>query len=1242
MIPLSLLHHLSWTHIIRCCSKNTKEHVVNNGKPVLPRSSRDQENSSCHSLSLRTMGRFDGSRKNNAQNSRKSKRRRLALNPVCKRVQELIKLAKSFSKVDNDEIEAAVGRVVYFRMLRSLASQTSAGMLCDMFSTLLGNGYVTALECLAPKIVADQKLSLHEATSVLASMPYVCGLDPCIGARVVNLLVPVTMFGSDVAARYWASRARWTVLEFLEETHTIVERIRTSSLADCVRRGTAVGGLVFCRSSGKRKHTVVLERQLVNGRKPAIPHAVLANGDAAVLTLVTPAVPRTGQAAMSSVPRARVAFEVNVVSVWGSTVEVAPRVNGDVRVLHALEEHSGAVWRIDKGSNMRQYQRILRALGDMVVTMETNGVCAAVVRSLDAARPVPSSPEAHASASNDDGGTAAVDTPSPMFAIPSQCFSSGKIARLNASQRQAWAAATGNIDTRNGALGDSPHASEAVTLIQGPPGTGKTTVALSILQQWVHDAGWPEIVSPVGQTQGSRIPHPRDGGVEPIANPWLQYHRQQPCPYPCCTPGGKLSPVPGADIHSLVGLPRAVLCCSDSNTAVDNLLEGLLRRGVRAVRVGRSENIRSQLWAYTLDATMHACRRMDGDNEATHRRNNLAHTLYHAQVVCATCIGAGSPVFTQNNVPMSFRRVLIDEATQAMEIASIVPLLRKCHKLVLIGDHAQLPPTILSSAAASEGCEMSLFERMAHSTCVRPPILLEQQYRMHPSIAEFPSDCFYGGRVRNGVSRDERPLPRGFRWPNPDIPVAFIDCADGHEIRAEGQSLYNTEEIDAVMCIVGQLLQGGCSPQAIGVVAPYSAQVTRLRRRLCVFDHNRAEGCFVECSSVDAFQGREKDVIVISTVRANSHEHVGFLSDWRRTNVAITRARCGLVVVGHRRTLLHEPLSWAPWLRWAACRGICQGQTSCGSTARHDQALLQDHSRVLLRMSHRSLWWQPNGADAVPRRHAGKHALHDRVCEVGSLSDMDFQNRDAFLGGGLSGGGTRGGALSDDNEPPTFMTLLVSTPPDLVTLSPPLRTGAMVQLVRRTVSGWLQVTPVNAPGALHPAPHTESECPPGTPVWVLPTAVRVVSSADAADAPPLPECGRDYTGTSVSHGNTDASGAAPEVLGGDRMQQHSMPAAPRIPVALSSPGTPPVSPSTPAVSPGTPVDSPGIPGESPGTPADSPETLTDGTGFAVAPHASTSRPLQTDAWPLGAPHTHPPPDHVHAGSAQSVATQRMR
>eukprot|EP00041_Stephanoeca_diplocostata_P021965 m.520321 g.520321 ORF g.520321 m.520321 type:complete len:420 (-) comp21951_c0_seq14:660-1919(-) len=321
--------------------------------------------------------------------------------------------------------------------------------------------------------------------------------------------------------------------------------------------------------------------------------------------------------------------------------------------------------------------------------------------------------------------------------------------------------------------------------------------------------------------------------------------------------------------------------------------------------------------------------------------------------------------------------------------------------------------------------EMSLFERMAHSTCVRPPILLEQQYRMHPSIAEFPSDCFYGGRVRNGVSRDERPLPRGFRWPNPDIPVAFIDCADGHEIRAEGQSLYNTEEIDAVMCIVGQLLQGGCSPQAIGVVAPYSAQVTRLRRRLCVFDHNRAEGCFVECSSVDAFQGREKDVIVISTVRANSHEHVGFLSDWRRTNVAITRARCGLVVVGHRRTLLHEPLSWAPWLRWAACRGICQGQTSCGSTARHDQALLQDHSRVLLRMSHRSLWWQPNGADAVPRRHAGKHALHDRVCEVGSLSDMDFQNRDAFLGGGLSGGGTRGGALSDDNEPPTFMTLLV-------------------------------------------------------------------------------------------------------------------------------------------------------------------------------------------------------------------------
>lgn len=150
---------------------------------------------------------------------------------------------------------------------------------------------------------------------------------------------------------------------------------------------------MFSRISGKQKNILVLERQRDDGRVPPIPHHVLSNGDSAVLSLTshgaTTSLPSacahaqsTGETTMQ-VPH--MAFEVDVVSVWGSTVEVAPRFNGDVRVLQQAEEHVGAVWRIDKGSNMRQYQRIIRALGDLVSGVGSNGVCDTLVQSLDTA-----------------------------------------------------------------------------------------------------------------------------------------------------------------------------------------------------------------------------------------------------------------------------------------------------------------------------------------------------------------------------------------------------------------------------------------------------------------------------------------------------------------------------------------------------------------------------------------------------------------------------------------------------------------------------------------------------------------------------------------------------------------------------------------------------------------------------------------------------------------------------------------
>jgi len=130
-----------------------------------------------------------------------------------------------------------------------------------------------------------------------------------------------------------------------------------------------------------------------------------------------------------------------------------------------------------------------------------------------------------------------------------------------------------------------------------------------------------------------------------------------------------------------------------------------------------------------------------------------------AQIICCTCIGSGGEILEGLNL----ERVLVDEATQATEPATLVPLTRGCRQLVLVGDHCQLPPTVLSTRAEEEGLGVPLFSRMV--ACGVPPFMLDTQYRMHPAIAMFPSDLFYGGKLNNGVSPPERrPLP-GFPWP---------------------------------------------------------------------------------------------------------------------------------------------------------------------------------------------------------------------------------------------------------------------------------------------------------------------------------------------------------------------------------------------------------------------------------------------------------------------------------------------
>jgi len=177
---------------------------------------------------------------------------------------------------------------------------------------------------------------------------------------------------------------------------------------------------------------------------------------------------------------------------------------------------------------------------------------------------------------------------------------------------------------------------------------------------------------------------------------------------------------------------------------------------------------------------------------------------------------------------------------------------------------------------------------------------------------------FFYFKVKDGISASARAIPTGFPWPQQDLPVAFIH-AEGYET-SEGSSKSNQVEAQIVMKVCADLLSGGLTPEQIGVVTPYSGQVRILRRHL----RNGASDprMKVEVSSVDGFQGREKEVIIFSAVRANAHGQLGFLADWRRVNVAFTRPKCGLVVIGHRPTLESEPETWSRWLQWASAKGI--------------------------------------------------------------------------------------------------------------------------------------------------------------------------------------------------------------------------------------------------------------------------------------------------------------------------------
>ncbi|KAG2481971.1 hypothetical protein HYH03_019078 [Edaphochlamys debaryana] len=379
--------------------------------------------------------------------------------------------------------------------------------------------------------------------------------------------------------------------------------------------------------------------------------------------------------------------------------------------------------------------------------------------------------------------------------------------------------------------------------------------------------------------------------------------------------------------------PHPILACAQSNVAVDNMLEGLVDVGVRAVRTGQPVKVRESLRDATLDARIldHPARAGVEEQQAQlrdlrrrlpslrgrdrglgHRDVSLAtrrlkesraammaDILSGADVICSTCVGAGGDVLED----VSFGLVILDEGSQCCEPEALIPLTKGCRHAVLVGDHCQLPPVCQSQAAAAGGLGRSLFERLMAAGV--PATMLQVQYRMHPTLSAFPSARFYGGRLMDGVGPGQRPPPPvplpGAAEQGVGQPVMFVDVADGREEVAQGGSKSNRAEARVVVGLVRGLLRAGLGPADIGVVTPYVAQVQLISNLL--MPALPPGGPPLEVSSVDGYQGREKEVMIFCTVRANPSGSIGFLEDWRRLNVAITRARRALLLVGNAATL---------------------------------------------------------------------------------------------------------------------------------------------------------------------------------------------------------------------------------------------------------------------------------------------------------------------------------------------------
>ena len=403
-----------------------------------------------------------------------------------------------------------------------------------------------------------------------------------------------------------------------------------------------------------------------------------------------------------------------------------------------------------------------------------------------------------------------------------------------------------------------------------------------------------------------------------------------------------------------------VLVCAQSNMAVDWISEKLVDRGVNVLRIGNPTRVNDKMLGFTYERRFEAHpdypqlwairkairelrkNRKKGSESYHQKLERLksrateleirinSELLGEARVIACTLVGSAHRLLEG----MKFGTLFIDEAAQALEAACWIPM-RRASRVILAGDHCQLPPTVKSIAALRAGLGKTLMERIAEN---KPEVvtLLKIQYRMNEEIMRFSSDWFYHGEVESAPQIKYRSILED------DSPITWIDTSnEENQVTIEGDDVVSGEKRDdmnfheqfvgesfgrinkaeadlTLLTLAEYLTQVGKRRVLeesidVGIISPYRAQVQYLKRLLKKYEFFKPYRRLISVNTVDGFQGQERDVILISLVRSNHEGQIGFLKDLRRMNVAMTRARMKLIILGDKSTMTKHPFYQKLW-----------------------------------------------------------------------------------------------------------------------------------------------------------------------------------------------------------------------------------------------------------------------------------------------------------------------------------------